>query len=43
MLSEHNADTGPDKQAVEEWKKKLVKKSRILSSNNGLIKPYWMK
>ena len=35
--------TGPDKQVIEEWKRKLVKKSRVLSSNNGLVKPYWMK
>lgn len=46
MLSGHiqsQMGVGPDKQVIEDWKKKLVKKSRVLSSNNGLVKPYWMK
>ena len=46
MMSEHiqqHTGAGPDKQVIEDWKKKLVKKSRVLSSNNGLVKPYWMK
>ena len=31
-----SSQNGPDKKAIDEWKKKLVKKSRIFSNNNHL-------